>query len=234
MTRRRWLIVQVALLGTLGALAFPGEGSALVGNSYVNLTSTGPSPSTLTIFVVHGVVTFTNTDTVTHTIAFANSSCSGDVAPAASLQCDIPNAIGDYGYTVDGTTQATVTVAPEPRAVTLRAKHHGFRLGSKVRLHGILTADEVGAPPSLFGPRMPVSVFARPDANHPFHLVAVVHARPFAKPRYPAHSVWVLWVRPHAHTTYMVQANSQPKGGQFWENARSNRFGFYVLPRPRR
>lgn len=230
MTRRRRLIVQIALLGTLGVLAFPGEGSAHLGISYVSLTSTGPSPSALTIYVVHSAVRFNNTDTVTHTIAFANSSCSGDVAPNASLLCNIPEYVGDYAYTVDGTTQASVTVAPEPRVVTLRAKHHGFRPGSKVRLHGSLWASIVGGPPGTFGPRMPVRVFARPDANHPFHLIAIVHARPFKKPQSPssAHSVWVLWVRPHAHTTYMVKANSQPKGGQFWENAQSKPFGVYV------
>jgi len=230
MTRRRWLIVQVALLGALGALAFPGEGSALVGFGYVTLTSTGPHPSVLTIPVVSDGVLFHNTDTVTHTIAFANSSCSGDVAPNASLLCDkIPSHVGDYGYTVDGATPASVTVAPEPRAVTIRGKHHGFRLGSKVRLSGSLTADELGAPPTFFGPRMPVSVFARPDRNHPFHLIAIVHARPFKKPNMNGqpHSIWVLWVRPHAHMTYMVEANSQPKGGQFWENAQSNPFGVY-------
>src|SRR4029079_148207 len=103
MTRRRWLI---ALLGTLGALAFPGEGSALLGYSYVSLPPTGPSPSVLTIHVVNAGVMFQNTDTVTHSIAFANSSCSGDVAPSGSLLCsNIPYHVGDYAYTVDGTTQ---------------------------------------------------------------------------------------------------------------------------------
>ena len=77
---------------------------------------------------------------------------------------------------------------------------------------------------------MPVSVFARRDRTHPFHLIAIVHSRPFKKPstHFPAHSIWVLWVRPHAHTTYIVEANSQPKGGQFWENARSKPFGVYA------
>jgi hypothetical protein len=228
MTRRRWLIVQIALLGTLGALAFPGEGSALVGTSYISLTSTGPTPSALTIFVVHSAVVFNNTDTVTHTVAFANSSCSGDVAPSASLECAVPYNVGDYAYTVDGTTQASVTVAPEPRTVTLKAKHHGFRLGSKVRLHGSLAANEIGAPPTVQGPRMPVSVYARAHGQHLWHRIAIVNARPFKKPHYPAHSAWVLWVRPHAQTTYMVEANSQPKGGQFWENAQSKPLDVYV------
>ncbi|HEY2354859.1 MAG TPA: hypothetical protein VGH79_08190 [Gaiellaceae bacterium] len=228
MTRRRWLITQVALLGTLGALAFPGEGSALVGDSLISLTATGPSPSVLTIQVVHGEVIFKNADTVTHNVAFTNLSCSGDVAPGADLSCAVPGQIGDYSYTVDGTTQANVTVAPETRTVTIRGKHHGFRLGSRVRLSGSLTAYVAGAPPSAYGPRMPVNVYARPDRNHPFHLIKVVHARPFAKAHYPARSIWVLWVRPHANTTYMVTATSQPKGGQFWANAQSKLHGVYV------
>jgi len=225
--RKRWLL-QIGLLAMLGVLAFPGEGSALLGKSLVSLTSTGPSPSTLTVFVVHAPVVFSNTDTVTHTIAFANSSCSGDVAPNETLECNVPGDVGDYAYTVDGTTQASVSVAPEPRAVTIRGKHHGFRLGSKVRLSGAVKAQVYGAPPTLFGPRMPVSVYQRAHGHHYWHLLKVVHSRPFAKPRYPTHSLWVLWVKPRANTTYMVRVNSQPKGGQFWENAQSEPFRVHV------
>jgi hypothetical protein len=231
MTRRRWLIVHVALLGTLGVLAFPGEGSALLGLNVVSLTSTGPSPSALTIFKVHAAVLFTNTDTVTHTVAFANSSCSGDVAPSGSLQCDVPYEIGDYAYTVDGTTQASVNVAPEPRRVTIVAKHHGFKRGAKVRLYGSLAAGVVGAPPTFQGPRMPVTVYARPHGHHLWYRVAVVTSKPLRKPQFPAHSVWQIWVRPRAGTTYRVEASSQPTGGQYWENASSRTFGLYLRHR---
>jgi hypothetical protein len=169
-----------------------------------------------------------NQDTVAHTVTFANG-CTIQVAPGAAGQCTngLGTVVGDYAYTVDGKTQARVSVNPDWRGVTIRTKHHAFRLGSKVRLSGSL-AIEMLSPPTPFGPRMPVSVFARPDRNHPFHLIAVVNARPFKKPHYPAHSIWVLWVRPHAHTTYMVEANSQPQAGQFWENARSGPFGVYA------
>jgi hypothetical protein len=228
MARRRWLPAHVVLVGILAVLAFPGEGSALIGPDYISLTSTGPAPAALRTYVVHGPVIFSNTDTVAHTVAFADSSCSGDVAPGAELVCGVSAQVGDYGYTVDGTTQASVSVAAEPRAVSLTAKHHAFRLGSRVRLHGTLTAYVIGAPPTLQGPRMPVTVFARTRGQHLWHRIATVHSHPFKKPHYPAHSSWVLWVRPHADTTYKVEANSQPRSGQFWENAQSTIFSAYV------
>ncbi len=232
MTRRRLFIVQVALLGALGALAFPGESSALVGGGYVALTSTGPSPSTVTMPVVHGQLDFDNTDTVAHSIAFTNLSCSGEVAPNSHLICTIPGQIGDYGYTVDGTTQASVNIVPESRAVTLRAKRHGVRLGAKMRLHGRLTAVVAGAPPSSYGPRMPVTVFGRPVGGHVWHRIAVVMAKPLKKAHFgSAYSVWHIWVRPRAGTTYRVEAKSQPKGGQFWQNAQSKPFRVAVRHR---
>ncbi len=234
MVRHRWLLAQVVLVGALVSLVLPASSSALQPSYFVKLTSSGPSPVVLHMEIV-SYLFFRNTDTVTHSIAFADGSCSAEVAPGKDFSCDsdahgdvstFPGYVGAYPYTVDGTTQASVRIFPESRVVTVKAKRHGFRLGSAVRLHGILEADEPG-PPGFQGPRMPVSVFARSDRNHPFHLIKIVDARPFKK-RYVDHSVWVLWVRPRAHTTYMVKANSQPKGGQFWKNARSRPFGLYV------
>ena len=227
MIRRRSLIVQGALLGMLGVLAFPSSSSALRLGLQIALTANGPSPAAGKIPAGMYPI-WINQDTVTHTVSFANG-CSFDVAAGSAGYCGggLWNVVGDYAYTVDGTAQASVSVTPEWRAVTLKAKHHGFRLGSRVRLHGSLAIANV-SPPSLFGPRMPVTVFARPDRDHPFHRIAVVIATPFKKPRPTVHSAWHLWVRPHAHTTYMVEANSQPPAGQFWENARSGLFGVYA------
>ena len=227
MTRGRRLIVQVALLGVLGVLAFPGEGLALRPIYFVDLTSTGPSPSALTEPAGLGAVVFRNPDTATHTFAFANGWCSADLAPNAYVSCGIPRYVGDYLYTVDGTTHGSLSVTPESRAVTINSKRHGFRLGSKVRLHGSLAIANL-SPPAFYGPRMPVTVFARPHGHHLWYRIGVVTAKPLKRPDLPAHSVWQIWVRPHAGTTYRVEANSQPKGGQYWENASSRPFGLYV------
>jgi plastocyanin len=232
MNSRRTLLALVGLLGTVAVLAFPGAGSALLGTYTIELTSTGPSPSALAMSV--GVpLTFTNSDTVAHTVAFADSSCAGDVAPGGKLECSSYLA-GDYTYSVDGSVDASVTVAAADRRVTLTVNRHGFRLGSIVRLHGILKATTVtGGGPPLFGPTMPVTVLARSDRFHPWHRVGSATAKPLKRPilnRQP-YSVWHLSIKFKAHTTYKVVANSQPKGGQYWENAESRLFGLYVRRR---
>jgi len=230
MRRRRSLIAQVALLGTLGVLAFPGEGSALRPTFLIALTPAGPSPSLLSIPAGLGPVLFNNTDTTTHTVVFANGSCSTEVAPGTTSTCGVPQYVGDYAYTMDGTAQASVTITAEWRAVTLSAIRHGFRRGSRVRLYGRLAIANL-SPPSLYGPRMPVTVYERPHGHHLWYRLAVVMAKPIKKPQIPSHSVWQLWVRPRRGTTYLVEANSQPEGGQYWENVASRPFGIYIRHR---
>ena len=63
-----------------------------------------------------------NNDHVTHTVAFANGTCSVQIAPGAVAACDgFASFVGDYAYTVDGTTQAHVVVQALHRSVTLAA-----------------------------------------------------------------------------------------------------------------
>ncbi|HEY2354860.1 MAG TPA: hypothetical protein VGH79_08195 [Gaiellaceae bacterium] len=224
MVQRRRLIL--ALFGTLAFLAFPSSSLALDA-AVVYLTPSGPSPATLTMTAGMYPV-WMNQDTVAHTVTFA-SGCSIEVEPGDVGQCsnDLGYIVGDFPYTVDGTTQASVSVLPAGRTVTIRVKRHGFRLGSKVRLHGRLALASL-SPPQLFGPRMPVTVFARPHGGHVWHRIAAVMAKPLKKGHYPAHSVWHIWVRPRAGTTYIARAESQPRAGQHWENAQSKPCGLYV------
>jgi hypothetical protein len=227
MTRRRWLIVQLVLVGAVLALVLPSSSLALRAQ-FIFLTPTGPSPATMQIGA--GLVPiWMNQDTVSHTVAFANG-CSVEVAPGDVGQCGngLWNVVGHYAYTVDGTTQATVTVTPEWRAVTVTTKSHGFRRGSKVLLGGTLAIANL-SPPSLFGPRMPVTVFERPRGHHLWYRLAVVMAKPLKAPSSgEPYSVWHLWVRPHAGTTYKVESSSQPKPGKYWQTAWSDPFGFFL------
>lgn len=220
MVRHTRLLVVVGLI----ALAVPASSSA-VSTQFVELTPTGPSPVTVTI-VAGDYPIWRNTDTVSHNVAFP-SGCSIDVAPGDVGQCDVPQVVGDYPYTVDGTIDADVSVVPAGRVVTLTAKRHGFYPGSSVRLHGVL-AIEGQSPPAFYGPRMPVTVYALPKGHHLWYRLATVMSEPIAKPEYPAHSVWQLLVKPHGPTTYRVEATSQPDAGQYWEDAQSRTFGFYV------
>lgn len=223
MVRRPRLIAQVGLLGVVAALLLPASGSALLTPIPIFLTANRPSPAVQTIPAGLWPI-WVNQDTVTHTVTFAEG-CSIQIAPGDRGWCTsgMSLAVGKHPYTVDGTTQASVVVTPEGRRVSLGAKNHEISRGSELLLHGRL---EIGtlSPPAFEGPRMPVTVLARPDRYHPFHRIAVVNAEPHRVKQLPAFSSWKLHVRPRAHTIYIVEANSQPASGQYWQNAWSKSF----------
>jgi len=223
MVRRRWLIGQVALLGMLAVLALPSSGAAFAGIP-IFLTANGPSPAVQTL-TAGGYPIWFNQDTEPHTVTFADGRCSLELPPGSGfVGCPTGFYVGDYPYTVDGTIQASLVVAADWRIVTLRARSHKIHRGAVLTLHGRLAVGS-GSPPVFEGPRMPVTVLARPDRNHPFHRIAVVTAKPL-RSRDPAHahSVWHLRVGPRTSTTYIVEANSQPAGGQYWQQASSSPF----------
>jgi hypothetical protein len=224
MVPRRWLLAQVALLGILAVLALPSSGSALAA-AFIALTPTGPSPTVLTIPAFMYPV-WMNQDSVPHTVTFANGKCSVQVAPGAIGQCanGFSSGVGNYAYTVDGTAQASIVVAAVGRTVSLGARAHAIDRGSVVRLHGRLRV-ETGSPPAVEGPAQPVTVLTRPDRHHPFHRIKVVIAKPHRSTTTgDAYSVWQLRVRPGASKIYIAEANSQPKGGQVWQDAWSKPF----------
>lgn len=227
---RRCVIAQLALLGVLALLAFPGASSALRPTFIISLTSTGPSPAVLRIPAGLGSLRFRNTDTVPHTVVFATGSCSIQVAPGAGAQCPgelgFPSFVGDYAYTVDGTTQAQLVVEAVGRSVSLEARRHAISLGSQLRLHGSLhEANSNWSPPSAGSPQ-PIIVLARPDRYHAFHRIAVVRPKVFPPKNHTSlgELLWQLHVRPRAKTLYIAEANYQPRGGQVWQRAWSRTF----------
>ena len=230
MVGRRCLIAQLALVGLLALLAFPGESSALRPTLTISLTPSGPSPVVLSTPAGLGSLWFRNTDTVTHTVVFANGSCSIQVAPDTGEQCpgelSFPGYVGDYAYSVDGTSQAQVVVDPVGRSVSLTARRHAISRGSELRLHGRLREENSNWSPPNAGVPQPIVVLARPDSGHAFHRVAVVKAtlHPRTKSAPLGELLWQLRVRPRARTTYVAEAKSQPPGGQVWRDSRSSLF----------
>jgi hypothetical protein len=220
MLRRHRLIVELALVGVLTVLVFPGSSSALIEPFVVTLSSTGPSPAVLTMPAGYPLL-FENTDTVTHSVAFADGSCSVTVAPGSSTPCTggFYPYVGEYDYTVDSTSQAQIVVAAIPRTVSLRNRDTTIHRGSYVTLHGRLK-DEQFPYPCISGPAQPIIVIARPYAGHPFHRVAVVTATQ------PEHSCnvplqWKVRIRPRSSMTYVAIASYQPSGGRVWERDKS-------------
>jgi hypothetical protein len=219
--QRRRLIAQLALVGVLAVLLFPGASSALIEPFVVSLTSAGPSPAVTTMPAGYPLV-FDNTDTVTHAVTFANGLCSIDVAPGSHGQCSgtFRMYVGDYDYTVDGTSQAQIVVTAIPRSVSLRARRTTVHRGSRLTLHGRLQDIQYPSPPNAGSPQ-PIIVIARPYPGHPFHRVAVVRATvhparaPFGK------LLWRVRIHPRSSMTYVAIASYQPAGGKVWERARS-------------
>ncbi len=223
--RRWWFFAQGALVAAVGVLAFPGEGSALAGTYTISLTSTGPSPVSLTREAGPDHVVFRNTDTVTHSIAFANGLCSEPIAADGTSDCDLQflGYAGSYAYTVDGTSQGNVIVDAITRSVTLTAKTHWIHRGSLLRLRGRLQAPS----PDFPGPGFPqpVMILSRPDRQHPYHRVAVVKAKVIRLGKPPFLGLgWHLRTRPKAGTVYTAEAVYQPRGGRLWTQAFSKPF----------
>jgi hypothetical protein len=224
MVRHCRLIAQAIVIAGLAVLAFPASGSALSA-VFIALTPSGPAPAAVTIPAGMYPV-WSNQDTVAHTVSFANGLCSIQVAPGATGQCTgVGFAVGDHPYTVDGTAQASITVTPEGRTVSLGARRHEIKRGARLTLHGLLNLDE-GSPPVLPGARtsMRVTVLARPDRRHPFRAVASTRAGRLNAKGFP----WQWHIRPRRTTIYMVQANSQPASGQYWQPAHSRPFKVVV------
>jgi hypothetical protein len=230
----RWRLVGLCVVAGL-VLAFPSGGSAVVAQAPVELTPTGPVPATLTL--VSGLPVYPvwhNADTVTHSVSFADGLCSIQVPPGATMGCDLSWDVGQYAYTVDGTTQARITMAPDPRIVTLSASSHTIERGAYLRLHGLLSYGAAGGEPDSYPylTFMPVVVLARHDRHHPFRQVANA-ATGLGSITANGNTDWPWWLnaRPNATTIYIVEVNYQPDAGQIWQDATSKPFKIVVRAR---
>jgi hypothetical protein len=198
----------------------------------VVLTRSGPSPATLQKNVLEGVG-FLNWDSVSHTVVFANGLCSLTLAPSSQPQpwgaecpSDFMAVPGRYAYTVDGKYPGMVVTSLVPRSVSLTARTHMIRSGTRLTLHGqVMRSDSVAAPPP------PVVVLARRNSRQPFEPVATVRTRGSHQAIYG----WRLAVHPEVATTYIARVTAQrgcyypasrcahPQG-QVWANPQSRPF----------
>lgn len=233
----RLLIAKVALVGVLAALAFPSDGSGYVNSHSVSLTAAGPSPSTLSM-QAGSFMLFGNTDSVTHTVVFANGLCSLTVAPGeavgpgdsvngsqhAGCNDNFPFYVGSYAYTVDGKTTGTVDTVPASRSVTLTARTRRIRRGERLTLHGRVFWNNQCCDLTTKVP-FPVSILRRYGPGQPFKQIAVLAVRKGADGY-----VWRLHVKPGVTTTYIAEANGQLPEGRIWAPARSRSFTVRIGP----
>lgn len=224
---RCWRLIALAVVGGV-LLAFPSASSAGEALAVIQLTPSGPTPASLTLVLDDGGLVWQNSDTVTHTVIFADGLCSIQVPPGEEMGCSTAWHVGQYSYTVDGTMQASITFVPQSRSVTLTARSHTLKRGAHLRLHGLLdygTGSSVTTCCYFTG--MPVMVLARRDRHHPFQQVANA-----ATGRLGAGGTnswpWWLDIHPKATTIYIAEVNYQPDSGQEWQNATSKPFKVVV------
>ncbi len=192
----------------------------------VTLTGAGPSPSTLEMHALGGLH-FYNPDSVPHRVVFANGLCSLTVPPGQDSGCGRFIAfVGSYAYTVDGKFPGTVVTTPLPRSVSLTARTHMIRGGTRLTLHGQVMRSNTGA-----APPPPVVVLARDNSGQAFEPVATVRTRGSHQATYR----WKLDVQPDVATTYIAKVTAQRScyypasgcahpQGQLWANAKSRPF----------
>jgi plastocyanin len=220
-------VLVAAVAAAAGLFASPSKSAAYCRPiCTVALTAAGPSPSAVNMPAT-GEVSFENTDSVTHTVVFANGRCSLTLSPNNQFGSCNPNFtyfVGSYAYTVDGKFHGTVVTKPLHRSVTLTARTHGIRRGTRLTLHGRVSWNRRNP---LVGGKWPfqVIVLARHDGRHPFEPIATVPVRHpqvigFTTIRYG----WKLNVQPGVTTTYSAKVTWQPPQGQIWTNAKSRPF----------
>jgi plastocyanin len=194
----------------------------------VSLTAAGPSPSTVTMHAGDNL-NFANNDSVAHTVVFTNGLCSLTVTPgeqeggAPWVHCkdNFTLYVGSYAYTVDGNFPGTAVTTPLRRVVTLTARTHSIRRGTRLTLHGQVS---VHCRQPCFAPSerhyVSVIVLARNNSKHPFQPVATVNPRFLAK----VPGRWTLTVQPGETTTYITKVTGQLPQGRIWTSARSRPF----------
>jgi plastocyanin len=229
----RWswlLITQVALVGTLVAVAFASDGSAYVDTASVSLTASGPAPTTLKMRA-GTYLAFVNKDSVPHTVVFANGLCSLAVSPGEAVgpgisingsqqpDCNrnFPFYVGSYAYTVDGKFPGRVDTMPGRRSVSLTARTYRIHRGERLTLHGQVIWDNTATPLTSNVP-FPVIVLARYE-KQPFQRIATVAIR-----RGDQGWFWRLHVRPGVQTSYVAVLKGQLPEGPIWQQARSRLF----------
>ena len=173
---RKFLLAAVALV------VLAAGSSALAGSAGVDITSAGFNPQSVSVQSGDSV-SWTNKDTVRHSVVFTGTPCALVLDPSQSSSCSFPTP-GTFSYD-DPTSghSGTVSVAPNSRAVTLAASRNVGIFGDAMVLSGTISSKAAG---------QHVTVSATP-ASGPAYSYDVVTG---------ANGNWTLQIQPRARTTY--------------------------------
>jgi hypothetical protein len=198
--------------GAVAAGLFAGPSASSPGTCVrfycsITLAASGPSPSTLTVPATSQLF-FENTDSVAHTVVFANGLCSFTVAPQQDSECATNPTfyVGSYPYTVDGKFAGTVVTRPLRRSVTLTARGHGIRRGTSLTLHG--RVSWINYHPWFSQPQFHVIVLRRQNGSQAFKQITTGRlwsSQPNANRSGTVSFSWKRKVHPGDTTTYIAK-----------------------------
>jgi plastocyanin len=184
------------------AVAVLAIGSAAIAETAgVQITADGFSPSNVSV-QTGDAVSWTNKDSVRHSVVFTGTPCTLVLDPNQSSSCSFPTA-GTFSYTdPTGGHGGTVSVATNSRAVTIAGSRNVGIFGDAMTLSGTISSKQPG---------QHVTVAATPATGPAFTYEVVTGAN----------GAWSLQVQPRATTTYKAT----------WDNATSSPFVVNLRPR---
>ncbi len=187
---RRYPIGLVALL----VLAIVSPASAAT--KPVTITKAGFVPADITV-AVGDVVTWTNSDTVVHQVAFDKLACNLTIQPAQQGSCTFGES-GTFNYrdpSQKGNFRGTVQVTAPAVTLSLAASRSIAVYGSGVTLSGKLSSGAAGEP---------VAVLAQPFGQTAQQQVGSTVTS--------TGGAWSLVVKPTVQTVYQARSRSVSSG----------------------
>lgn len=149
------------LLAATAVLALTALGSATAADRTVMITRTGFVPADVTI-AAGDTVTWRNTDTAAHQVAFNGTPCSLTIQPGASGTCTF-RAGGRFNYrdpSQQGSFRGTVTVTGARASVTL-ASRPTATFAAPVTLSGVISSQQAGESVVVQGQECGKTAFTR-------------------------------------------------------------------------
>ena len=137
--------MRTLFIAVAAALALTALGSATAANQTVTITRTGFVPADVTVNVGE-TVTWRNTDTNSHQVAFDRAPCNLTISSGQSASCTF-RAGGRFSYqdrSQQPRLRGTVTVNGPRASVTLAAPRTTATFSAPVTLSGVLSSQAAG------------------------------------------------------------------------------------------
>jgi hypothetical protein len=219
--RSGWRFVRAACFTACAALLLTSTASSrpTLATATVEITSAGPSPTSLSLPATLVAPSWLNRDDVEHTVRFTNGRCSLVLAPGDRSACGTPfwRYVGSYDYVVSGVPEGSgqLVVRPLRRRVAISASRLLVTPGQRVEIRGILTYETL-----LPGPTgQAVTIKRQVRRSGKYVTIAKVRTVLSSQDGTIATYRWRMLLFPQVTARYRAVALTQPSQGQVWRNA---------------